>query len=92
MFQITGTHTRTKITLKLPPPEVRGLRVGLSIHLQIHLLCIRAAKALASMCICAGSPEFSWLENLIGTKLSCAGPFTFCIYIANAPLVPRNQF
>ena len=36
---------------------------------------MRAAKALASLHICADSPEYSLLDNVINTKIACAGSF-----------------
>ena len=39
----------------------------------ILYLCMRAAKALATLCICAGSLEPSLLDNTISTKFSCVG-------------------
>ena len=39
----------------------------------ILYLCMRAAKALASLCICTDSPEHSLLDNTIMTKFSCVG-------------------
>ena len=35
---------------------------------------MRAAKAMASLCICTGSPEPPLLENAISTYISCVGP------------------
>ena len=34
----------------------------------IHTICLRAAEALASLCICADSPEASLFDNAIRTK------------------------
>ena len=36
---------------------------------------MRAAKAMASLCICTDSPEPSLLADPISTKISCNGPF-----------------
>ena len=37
---------------------------------------MRAAKALVSLCICAGSPEHSLFDNMVSTKISCLAQFT----------------
>ena len=38
----------------------------------IHTLCMRAAIALVSLCICSDSPEPSMLDNTISNKISRA--------------------
>ena len=35
------------------------------VFIYFHTLCIRAAKALASLCICTDSPESSLLDNIL---------------------------
>ena len=39
----------------------------------ILYLCMRAAKALASLCVCTDLPEHSLLDNTISSKFSCVG-------------------
>ena len=41
----------------------------------MHSLCMRAAKSLASLRICADSPQPSLLDNAMSAGLSCAGPY-----------------
>ena len=48
----------------------RSLNVG-QIFIYIHTLCMRAANALASLHICAGSPEPSLLENAKYQNITC---------------------
>ena len=63
---------------ELPPTNVhlsvskraRGLNFGLSIHLHLYFVYMPAAKSLASLHICADSPEPSLLDNAIRTKIS----------------------
>ena len=49
---------------------------------------MQAAKALANLHICTGSPEPSLHYNAISTKLSCAGlyKFIYCLFILNSVL------
>ena len=41
----------------------------------IHTLCTRAGKVLASLRICADSPEPSQLADVKSTEISCKGPY-----------------
>ena len=38
----------------------------------VSTVCVQAAKALASLCIYAGSPKSSLLKNVISTNITCA--------------------
>ena len=40
------------------------------------MLCVRVAKALARLCICAGSPEHSPFTDTVNKEISCNGPST----------------
>ena len=51
----------------------RALYISLFLHLCPECVCIRAAKALASLRICAYSPALSLLNKAISTKISCSG-------------------
>ena len=51
-------------------------RILYELFIYLHTLYMRAAKSLASMCICAESPEHSLLYNAIRTEMACA-----CLYI-----------
>ena len=48
--------------------ETSGLNIGLS----LHILCMRAVKALSSLHMCT-APEPSLFDNVISTKISRAG-------------------
>ena len=52
----------------------RGLHFDQSHHLCVYL-CMRAAKALASLCFPTGLPKPSLLGKSIRSKISCAGSF-----------------
>ena len=41
----------------------------------IHTLCLQVAKGLASLRICADSPDPSLLDNVISAIIPCAGSF-----------------
>ena len=47
----------------------------------VEVLTIRAAKALVSICICAGSTEALLLGNLTSTNFSGAGPIVPALYV-----------
>ena len=52
-----------------------GLDVGFLVGLFVycHTLCVRTAKALVRLCICAGSPEPSLVAYVISTIIPQAG-------------------
>ena len=39
------------------------------VFIYIHILCIRAVKALTRLCVCIDSPESLLLDNAISIKL-----------------------
>ena len=43
--------------------------------LKVFTTCLRTAKALAGLCLCAGLPESLLVTYLISTLFSCAGSF-----------------
>ena len=53
-------------------PVGRQVQVPIRAFIYIYTLCIRAARALVSLYICAGAPELSMLENAISPKISSA--------------------
>ena len=53
--------------------EARGLKL-VCYFIYIHTLCMRAAKALASLHICADLPESSLIDDAFSSKISCTGP------------------
>ena len=53
-------------------PVEREVQVPIRAFIYIYTLCIRAARALASLYICTGAPEPSMLENAISPKISSA--------------------
>ena len=60
--------------------------VGLNseLSLNIHLMCMGAAMALANLDICTGSSESSLCHTKISTKIKCDGLFDF--FFASAKL------
>ena len=42
-------------------------------------LCMRAVKALASLCLCSVLPEPYLLTNAISTEISCTGPYYYAL-------------
>ena len=57
-----------------PSSGARCLIFGRTLRL-LHTPCVRTAKALARLCICAGSPEPSLVAHVISTIISWAGSF-----------------
>ena len=51
-----------------------GVYFGPSLILSPCTLCIREAKALVNMCVCAGSSKSSPIADAIITKTSCGSP------------------
>ena len=65
-------------------PKIDGISRGVrskfwSVLIYIHTLHMRAAEALASRCIFAGSSEPVLLKNAISTKISCSGSYVLVV-------------
>ena len=57
-----------------------------------HALSMRAAKALASLCICTDSPEPSLPINAIRTEIQCAGSAASVCFISQLHILDINRF
>ena len=61
--------------------SIRSHPVGLDVlflvapFVHFHTLCVRTAKALVRLCVCAGLPELSLVAYVISTIISWAGSF-----------------
>ena len=57
-----------------------------------HALCMRAATARVSLCICTDSPEPSLLINAIRTEIQCAGSAASVCFISQLHILDINRF
>ena len=76
MFRYVS-HMRKMLPLTSMSTNLEGLEVEFLARafLYFHTLCIRAAKALASLRICTDSSEPSLLTDAISTEIICTGSY-----------------